>query len=185
LYQLTLSNTGTTGGTLFDLFVSVPIDISDLNTATIGAPMGWGDPAGGLLFFGPDGSPSTSFIEWTADFSGADDVAVGRSLAGFSFTTLQPINGQIRFALNDATNFDTAVQGPTAPEPATLPMLLFAGLAVSVGGLWGRRRLRGGINRNEGTLREAFVQIVTAGGPLRWPFTRRPLRTEFYAGYVP
>jgi hypothetical protein len=131
LYQLTLSNSGTTGGTLFDLFVSVPIDISDLNTATIGAPAGWGDSTGGLLFFGADASPSTSFIEWTAAFSGADDVAIGGGLKGFSFATLQPIHGPIRFALNDSTTFNTAMQGTAAPEPATFVMLLCATAALA------------------------------------------------------
>jgi len=56
-YQLTLTNSCTTGGTLLDLFVSLPIDISDINTATISSPPGWGDGTGGLLFFGPDANP--------------------------------------------------------------------------------------------------------------------------------
>src|SRR5260370_3899336 len=69
-YQFTLTNSGSTGGTLFDLFLSVPLDIAFIDSATIGAPVGWGDPTGGLLFFGPDANPSTSFIEWSADASG-------------------------------------------------------------------------------------------------------------------
>jgi len=64
-YQFALSNTGTNGGTLSDLFLALPIDINDVLTSTIGTPAGWGDPIGGLLFFGPNGGPSTSFIEWT------------------------------------------------------------------------------------------------------------------------
>ena len=105
------------------------MDISNINTATIGTPVGWGDPTGGLLFFGPDANPSTSFIEWTADFSGAHDVAIGSILAGFSFTTLQPINGPIPFALNDSTNFDTAVQA-AAPEPGTFILLFSVAAAL-------------------------------------------------------
>ena len=62
-YNFTLTNTGTTGGTLYDLFLSIPLDISAIDTTTIGTPVGWGDPTGGLLFFGPDVNPSTSFIE--------------------------------------------------------------------------------------------------------------------------
>jgi hypothetical protein len=54
LYQFTLTNTGDTGGTPFDLFLALPTDISNINTATIGTPAGCGDPSGGLLFFGPD-----------------------------------------------------------------------------------------------------------------------------------
>src|ERR1017187_5574171 len=67
LYQFTLTNTGDTGGTLFDLFLSLPTDITNIDTTTIGTPVGWGDPTGGLLFFGPDAAPSTSFIDWAAD----------------------------------------------------------------------------------------------------------------------
>jgi hypothetical protein len=122
-YQFTLTNTGDTGGTLFDLFLELPMEIANINTASIGAPAGWGDPTGGLLFFGPDVNPATSFIEWTADFSGAHDVAIGSSLAGFSVTTLQPIDGPILFALNDSTTFGTAVQS-TVPEPGTFILLL-------------------------------------------------------------
>ena len=124
LYQFTLSNSGTTGGPVFDLFLALPTDLANINTATIGTPIGWGDPAGGLLFFGPDVSPSTSFIEWTADFSGAHDVSIGGTLAGFSFTALQRINGPITFALNDSPTFATAAQATGAPEPATFVLLL-------------------------------------------------------------
>src|SRR3954471_4303434 len=63
-YQFTLTNDGATGGTIFDLFLSLPIDVSTIDTAAIGTPVGWGDGAGGLLFFGPDANPSTSFIDW-------------------------------------------------------------------------------------------------------------------------
>ena len=62
-YDFTLTNTGGTGGTLFDLFLALPTDISNIDTTTIGTPVGWGDPTGGLLFFGPDAAPSTSFID--------------------------------------------------------------------------------------------------------------------------
>jgi hypothetical protein len=139
LYQFTLSNTGDTGGTDFDLFLALPTDLDNINTATIGTPVGWGDPAGGLLFFGPNVNPSTSFIEWTADFSGAHDLAIGRALTGFSFTTLQPINGPITFALNGSTTFETAVQPSSVPEPATLILLL-----TVVAGLGVRERFSGG-----------------------------------------
>src|SRR4051794_17330317 len=129
-YQFTLANSGATGGPLFDLFLALPTDLANINTATIGVPAGWGDLAGGLLFFGPNVSPSTSFIEWTADFSGAHDVAIGGTLAGFSFTTLQRVNGPITFALNDSTTFATAVQATGAPDPATFVMLLLAAAAL-------------------------------------------------------
>jgi hypothetical protein len=137
LYQFTLTNSGDTGGSLFDLFLSLPTELSDINTAAIGTPVGWGDPAGGLLFFGPDVSPSTSFIEWTADFSGAHDVPIGGTLTGFSFTTLRPIEGTITFALNDSTTFAPAVRGPSAPEPATYLLLLPVAVVLGV-----RRRFR-------------------------------------------
>ena len=87
-YAFVLSNTGEMGGTLFDLFLSVPLDISDIDTSTIGTPVGWGDPTGGLLFFGPNVSPSTSFIEWADDASGIYDIGIGDSLGGFSFSFL-------------------------------------------------------------------------------------------------
>src|ERR1041384_3057634 len=103
LYQFTLTNTGTTGGTLFDLFLSLSTDISNIDTATIGTPVGWGDPTGGLLFFGPDVSPSTSFIEW-ADGGPTFDLDIGNSLSGFSFSALQAVTAPITFALNGSTN---------------------------------------------------------------------------------
>ena len=84
VYDFTLTNTGDTGGTLFDLFLSLPTDITNIDTTTIGTPVGWGDPTGGLLFFGPDAAPSTSFIEWAADFSGTYDLGIGNSLGGYS-----------------------------------------------------------------------------------------------------
>jgi hypothetical protein len=132
LYQFTLSNTGTTGGTLFDLFLALPKALANIDTTTIGTPAGWGDPSGGLLFFGPNGSPSTSFIEWSAEFSGAHDVAIGNQLAGFSFTSLQAITGPITFALDGSSTFEPAVQGPPAPEPATFLMLLPLAIALGV-----------------------------------------------------
>src|SRR5262249_35229550 len=109
-HQFTLSNTGTTGDTLFDLFLSLPTEIANIDTNTIGTPMGWGDATGGLLFFGPDVSPLTSFIEWVADFSGAHDVAIGSSRSGFSFTSADPVGMPISFALNGSTTLSPAEQ---------------------------------------------------------------------------
>jgi len=42
LYQFTFSNSGTTGGPVFDLFLALPTDLANINTAAIGAPVGWG-----------------------------------------------------------------------------------------------------------------------------------------------
>lgn len=133
LYHFTLTNTGDTGGTLFDLFLSLPTDITNIDTTTIGTPVGWGDPTGGLLFFGPDASPSTSFIQWSADFSGLYDVGIGNSLGGFSFLASERIGQPITFALNGTTDFATAQEVSSVPEPATFLLLLpvIAGL-VSV-----------------------------------------------------
>jgi hypothetical protein len=133
LYQFTLTNTGDTGGTLFDLFLSLPTDITNIDTTTIGTPVGWGDPTGGLLFFGPDASPSTSFIQWSADFSGLYDVGIGNSLGGFSFLASERIGQPVTFALNGTTDFATAQEVSSVPEPATFLLLLpvIAGL-VSV-----------------------------------------------------
>src|SRR5450759_1427102 len=124
LYQFTLTNTGSTGGTLFDLFLSLPTDITNIDTTTIGTPVGWGDLSGGLLFFGPDGAPSTSFIEWAADSSGTYDIGIGDSLSGFSFTTTQAIGQPITYALNGSTDFSTAQEVSSVPEPATFVLLL-------------------------------------------------------------
>jgi hypothetical protein len=133
LYQFTLTNSGDTGGTLFDLFIALPTPLANINTAAIGTPAGWGDSSGGLLFFGPNNSPSTSFVEWIADFNGARDVPIGSSLSGFSFTTFQPITGLITFSLNDSTAFGTAVQaGQPAPEPGTSVMLVSAACAFGL-----------------------------------------------------
>ncbi len=126
-YDFTLTNTGATGGSLFDLFLLLPTDISNINTATIGTPVGWGDASGGLLFFGPDAAPGTSFIEWSADFSGAFDVAIGSSLSGYSFRSTRQL-GVIEFALNGASTFDIARE---VPEPGTLALfgILLAAVA--------------------------------------------------------
>ena len=127
-YQFTLSNTGATGGTLFDLFLHLPTGISNIDTTTIGTPAGWGDAMGGLLFFGPDVDPSTSFVEWAADFSGLHDVAIGSSISGFSFAATQPVGIPITFALNGSTEFVTAQEVTAIPEPATLiPLLALLG----------------------------------------------------------
>ena len=119
-YEFTLTNTGAMGGSLFDLFLLLPTDISNINTATIGTPVGWGDASGGLLFFGPDAAPGTSFIDWSADFSGAFDVAIGSSLSGYSFRSTRQI-GVIEFALNGSEAFDIA---QNVPEPGTLALFV-------------------------------------------------------------
>jgi len=137
LYQFTLTNMGATGGTLYDLFLSLQTDIANIDTTTIGTPVGWGDPTGGLLFFGPDTAPSTSFIEWSADFSGLYDVGIGNSLSGFSFNSLVDVGQPITFALNGSTTFDTAQEVGTVPEPATfvllVPVLVAIGFRVRSG----------------------------------------------------
>ena len=124
LYQFTLSNTGDTGGTLFDLFLSIPTDISKIDTTSIGTPVGWGDPTGGLLFFGPDANPSTSFIEWADDASGAFDLSIGNSLTGFSFQVSQIVAGPIDFALNGSTTLFPAEEVSSVPEPSFVGLLL-------------------------------------------------------------
>jgi hypothetical protein len=130
LYQFILTNTGATSATLFDLFLSLPTDIANIDTATIGTPVGWGDATGGLLFFGPDVSPSTSFVEWAADFSGRFDVGLGNSLSGFSFLAMQPVGTPITFALNGSTHFAPAQEVTAIPEPATFSPLLASIVAV-------------------------------------------------------
>ena len=122
--SLTLTNSGTTGGTVFDLFVSIPTDIRNIDTSNIGTPIGWGDPTGGLLFFGADERPSTSFIEWAADASGLYDVQIDSSLKGFSFIMSQSAGDPITFALNGSTTFSTALQGVAVPEPNSLSTVL-------------------------------------------------------------
>lgn len=118
-YSFVLTNTGDTGGTLFDLFLSIPLDISDIDSSTIGTPVGWGDPTGGLLFFGSNVSPSTSFIEWADDPSGLYDVQIGDSLGGFSFTSTQEVTSSITFALNGSTASDLSVPLASIPEPTS------------------------------------------------------------------
>jgi hypothetical protein len=92
----------------------------------------WGDPTGGLLFFGPDLSPFTSFIQWSDDFSGLYDLGIGSSLGGFSFLSSQRIDQPITFALNGTTDFATAQDVSGVPEPASFLLLLpvIAGLIV-------------------------------------------------------
>ena len=130
-YDFTLTNTGDTGGTLFDLFLSLPTDITNIDTTSIGTPVGWGDPTGGLLFFGPDAAPSTSFIEWASDASGTYDVGTGSSLGGFSFNSSVDVGQPITFALNGSTDFATAQEVSSVPEPATFLLLLPVLVAVA------------------------------------------------------
>jgi hypothetical protein len=137
-YRFTLANMGDTGGTLFDLFLSLPTDISNIDTSTIGTPAGWGDAAGGLLFFGPDTSPSTSFIEWAADFSDAFDLGIGRALSGFSFTATHSVSTPIRFALNGSTAFADAEPVAGVPELGTFTLLAPMVLLSAV--RWRRRQ---------------------------------------------
>ena len=132
LYQFTLTNTGATGGTLFDVFLSLPTDIANIDTTTIGTPVGWGDPTGGLLFFGPDAAPSTSFIEWAADFSGTYDLGIGNSLGGFSFRSSVDVGQPITFALNGSTDFAAAQEVSGTPEPATFVLMLPVILAIGL-----------------------------------------------------
>ena len=123
-YAFTVTNTGGTGGTLFDLFLSVPTDITNIDTASIGSPVGWGDPTGGLLFFGADTNPGTSFLEWSADFSGVYDVGIGGSLSGFSVLSSQIIDSPIMFGLNGSIELSTAQGVSGVQEPAPFIMLL-------------------------------------------------------------
>jgi hypothetical protein len=133
LYQFTLTNTGATGGPLFDLFLSLPTDIANIDTPTIGTPVGWGDPTDGLLFFGPDVSSSTSFIDWVAEFSGAGgafDIGIGNSLSGFSFRATQAIEQPIKFAVNGSTSLEAAQDVTAIPEPGTWGLVLIATLLI-------------------------------------------------------
>ena len=141
-YNFTLDNTGATGGSLYDLFISIPVDIGNIDTLTIGTPIGWGDPTGGLLFFGPDVNPSTSFIDWAADFSGLYDIGIGSSLSSFSFSSSLQISAPITFALNGSSTFDTAQEVSAVPEPATFGLMLVALVAFGVRAA-GHRVIRG------------------------------------------
>jgi hypothetical protein len=134
LYDFTVTNTGATGGALYDLFLSAPLGITSIDTTSIGTPVGWGDPTGGLLFFGPDIVPGTSFIEWADDPSGFYDIGIGNSLAGFSFVSSLEVNGPIMFALNGSTTLEYATPLASVPEPhsAFLLLLCIAALASSL-----------------------------------------------------
>ena len=138
-YDFTLENTGSSGGTLFDLFISIPVNISNIDTAAIGTPIGWGDPTGGLLFFGPDVNPSTSFVQWAADFSGLYDIGIGNSLSGFTFSSTVQSSGPITFALNGTSSFDTAQEVSGVPEPATFGLMFIAFVGVGTR-VFGRHR---------------------------------------------
>jgi hypothetical protein len=131
VYDFTLTNTGDTGGTLFDLFLSLPTDIINIDTTTIGTPIGWGDPTGGLLIFGVDTSPTTSFIDWSADFSQLYDLGIGSSLGGFSFRSSVDVGQPITFALNGSTDFATAQEVSSVPEPGSFVLLVTMLLAVA------------------------------------------------------
>lgn len=122
-YEFTLANSGATGGTLFDLFLSLPTDITNIDTTSIGTPVGWGDVTGGLLFFGLNINPSTAFIQWAADVSGSYDVGIGNSLSGFSFVSSQSTIAPVMYALNSAGTFSLAQQTSAVPEPTNVVLL--------------------------------------------------------------
>jgi hypothetical protein len=129
-HTLNLSNPTPAYGSLFDLFVVLPIDVSLIDTTSIGAPAGWGDGAGGLLFYGPDVTPNSTFVEWSADFSGVYDIPEGGSLTGFSFTAFQEITSPIQYALNGSNTFETA--NNVVPEPGSFLLLASVVLLLSV-----------------------------------------------------
>lgn len=137
LYEFSLQNSGASGGPIYDLFLLLPMDISNIDTATIGMPTGWGDATGGLLFFGPDVNPSTTFIQWAADFSGLYDLAVGESLTEFSFRSTIVATGPITFALNGSTELETAQETAAVPEPSTVGLVLIGLVLTPV--CWFRR----------------------------------------------
>lgn len=130
-YEFTLTNTGDTGGTLWDLFLSLPTEITNIETTSIGTPVGWGDPTGGLLFFGAD-TLTTSFIEWASDASGTYDVGIGNSLDGFSFVSSVDVGQPITFALNGSTDFTPAQEVSSVPEPASFVLLLPILVAIAI-----------------------------------------------------
>lgn len=129
VYQFTVENTGATGGSLFDLFLSLQTPITNIDTMNIGVPVGWGDSSGGLLFFGPNVNPSNSFVEWSADASGLYDIGTGASLGGFSFSVSDPSVGPISFALNESIILAVAQQVSAVPEPSSF-MLDVLGLVA-------------------------------------------------------
>jgi hypothetical protein len=131
-YRFTLANTGATGGTLFDLFLRLPTGISNINTADIEKPQGWGDANGGLVFFGEDTNPATSFVEWAADASGLFDLPINGSLSGFSITLTGAVDMPIQFALNGSTNFEDAREVTTIPEASVFNLLLLMGTAIGI-----------------------------------------------------
>lgn len=121
LYSFTLTNTGDTGGMVFDLFISIPEDLGSIDTTSIGTPVGWGDPTGGLVFFGPT-TPGSSFIEWADDASGLYDIGINGSLQGFSFVSNELVPSAIMFALNGTAIFNGAEQVSAIPEPSSLSL---------------------------------------------------------------
>src|SRR5581483_270107 len=117
-YLFTLTNDGPDA--VFDLFLHVPIDASNIPASTATDGTGWSAPAGwqNLFFIGPDAAPNTTFLEW-GDDGPADDLQPGAPpLDGFGFTSTAPITDTIQYALNGASDLLTADPIP-APEPAT------------------------------------------------------------------
>jgi hypothetical protein len=131
-YGFTLTNTGAAGGTLFDLFLRLPTEISNINTAEIGKPIGWGDANGGLVFFGADTNSATSFVEWAAGSSGLFDLPIDDSLSGFSLALSVAVDMPIQFAVNGSTNFEDAREVTTIPEPSLFNLLVLMGVAIGI-----------------------------------------------------
>lgn len=89
-------------------------------------------------------------------------MAIGSSLAGYSFLTLQRI-GPIRFTLNGSDSFATAVQVSSVPEPGTFITLLVALAALGFAYLFKR-------------LRERAPERIPVKKSRSWPTSRRACR---------
>jgi hypothetical protein len=145
-YEFTLTNTGDTGGPLNDLFLQVATPAVDVDDGSIGTPYGWGDAAGGFMFFGQDTGPENTFFEWSA--CGSDcELQIGSWMDGFSFSTYSHVDQPILYSLNGSADFFAAETDETAavPEPGTVMLLLASLLAVGF-----RSWLRGKARRRTG-----------------------------------
>lgn len=129
-YQFTLTNNGIVPGPWYQLLISIPADISMLDTSSITAPVGWGDSTGGAVFYGPDLFFGGAYLAWQADSSTLYDLGENGTLTGFDFATSTKLDGLIFYDLNGlgplgiATKNTTSQPPSAVPEPSTAALLI-------------------------------------------------------------
>lgn len=127
-YQFTLTNDLSSQEDIFELYMTIPIDMG--NIILYFSPTGWGDGFGSSLpYYGSLGAGM--YIEWFADFG--SELLYGLELPGFSFVSSQEINNILDASVNltdpTITGFEEygatlSLLSQSIPEPASLILFI-------------------------------------------------------------